>query len=107
MAKKTIKPEVVEIEEVVVEDIDQYRDSEFMKLVQKVSGFGTVLIRCKMEDLSKKTVPQLKKLAKEIGVKGYSTMTKHLLVAYCQATLEIPNKPTPIGTQRSPFGIGS
>ena len=61
----------------------------------------------KMEDLSKKTVPQLKKLAKEIGVKGYSTMTKHLLVAYCQATLEIPNKPTPIGTQRSPFGIGS
>ena len=41
MVKKTGKTEVVEVEEVVVEDIDQYRDSKFMELVQKISGFLT------------------------------------------------------------------
>lgn len=44
MSKKTGKTEIVEVEELVVEDIDQYRDSKFMELVQKVSGFGTRLL---------------------------------------------------------------
>ncbi|MGN1371411.1 MAG: Rho termination factor N-terminal domain-containing protein [Candidatus Coprovivens sp.] len=73
-AKKEVKKEetteVVETKEEVTTEVEEVKEEVVEEVVEEAT-----------EDLSSKTLTELKSLAKEAGIKGYSTMKKDELIA--------------------------